>query len=337
MRVSARALVLSAALALGVLASATARADQIHVVARGETLATLAERYYGNVSMETVIVAANYLYLQASPAVAPGTHLVIPSVTYHRVQAGDTWAQLARRHLGDERRGPYLARINGANFDIPPSQGTVIRLPYLLRWVVNSDEPMFEVARRFYGDRAQVQFILQYNFLGSQRMQRGQVLVLPLADAVLREQPAGSAEAALVEVHNAQRSVERELPVFQRYIARGLYVEAVALGARLLAATEVTRDQRLTLDLSPELSLPLPRQDEHLPDQVEAYVHQAGLVVQRRLFQFLIEEADQELILKQPRGNYGIGIQRRGTRPFTSKKGLRRGHRGTVTYPRKGG
>jgi len=37
--------------------------------------------------------------------------------------------------------------------------------------------------------------------------------------------------------------------------------------------------QAFSLELSLEMSLPMPRQDEHLPDQIEAYVHQAGLEV----------------------------------------------------------
>ena len=73
-------------------------------------------------------------------------------------------------------------------------------------------------------------------------------------------------------------------------------------------------DQTLSLELSLELALPLPHQDEHLPDQIEAYVHQAGLEFQRRLFQVLIEKADQELVLEQRHGKAGAGIQRRGTR-----------------------
>ena len=78
-------------------------------------------------------------------------------------------------------------------------------------------------------------------------------------------------------------------------------------------------DQALSLELSLEMSLPMPGQDGHLPDQIEAYVHQAGLEVQRRLFQVLIEKADQELVLEQRHGKGGAGIQRRGTRPFTFK------------------
>jgi Uncharacterised protein family (UPF0236) len=78
-------------------------------------------------------------------------------------------------------------------------------------------------------------------------------------------------------------------------------------------------DQTVSLQLSLGMSLPMPLQDEHLPDQIEAYVHQAGLELQRRLFQVLIEKADQELVLQQRHGKGGAGIQRKGTRPFTFK------------------
>ena len=63
----------------------------------------------------------------------------------------------------------------------------------------------------------------------------------------------------------------------------------------------------------------MPYQDEHLPDQIEAFVHHAGLEVQRRLFRALIEKADQEPVLQRRHGKGSDGIQRRGTRPFTFK------------------
>ncbi|MGP0068285.1 MAG: hypothetical protein ACLQGP_32400 [Isosphaeraceae bacterium] len=77
--------------------------------------------------------------------------------------------------------------------------------------------------------------------------------------------------------------------------------------------------QSLSLGLELHMALPLPHQDEHLPDQIEAFVHQAGLEVQRRLFRVLIEKADQELVLQRRHGKGGCGIQRRGSRPFTFK------------------
>ena len=78
-------------------------------------------------------------------------------------------------------------------------------------------------------------------------------------------------------------------------------------------------DQTLSLDLSLGIALPMPHQDEHLHDQIESAVHQAGLEAQRRLFQALIEKADHELVLQRRHGKGGAGIQRRGTRPHTFK------------------
>jgi hypothetical protein len=77
--------------------------------------------------------------------------------------------------------------------------------------------------------------------------------------------------------------------------------------------------QTLTLELGLRMTLPMPDQDEHLPDRIEACVHRAGLEVQRRLFRALVEKADHELVLQRRHGKGGGGIQRRGTRPFTFK------------------
>jgi Uncharacterised protein family (UPF0236) len=78
-------------------------------------------------------------------------------------------------------------------------------------------------------------------------------------------------------------------------------------------------DQTLSLDLDLRMALPMPHQDEHLPDQIEALVHQVGLEIQRRLYQAFMEKADQELVLQQRQGKGGAGIRRRGRRPFTFK------------------
>ncbi len=77
--------------------------------------------------------------------------------------------------------------------------------------------------------------------------------------------------------------------------------------------------QVFSLEMSLEMTLPVPPQDEHLPDQIEACVHRAGLEIQRKLFEVLIEKADKELVLQQRHGKENAGIQCRGTRPHTFK------------------
>lgn len=252
---------LAAALALTALAG-DAWSDVTHVYQRGETLASIAQRYYGNPSLEPVIVAANYLYVQAAPALAQGVHLTIPSVTYERVAAGDTWERLAMRHLGLRSRAGYLAQVNRGQFNLSPSPGTIIRVPYLLRWVITDDEPLFELARRFYGDRAQVTFILAFNGLSSQRVTRGQVLLLPLPDVVLRDPAQGGADPTVVAAHAEQRGAERELPTLRQLVDRGLYVEAVGLGARLAAVRDLATAQRVAVHrLLAEAYVALDRRD----------------------------------------------------------------------------
>ena len=50
----------------------------------------------------------------------------------------------------------------------------------------------------------------------------------------------------------------------------------------------VNRDgQTLSLGLAMAMTVPMPHHDEHLPDTIEAFVHQAGLEVQRQLFRAL--------------------------------------------------
>lgn len=234
--------------ALATALASRARADVTHVYTRGETFAGIAERYYGNAALEPVIVAANFIYVQSSPTLSTGVHLTIPTVRYVQVSPNDTWERLANRYLGDGRRGPYLARINSGVFNVPPSTGAVVRLPYLLRYIVTTDEPLFELARRFYGDRSQVQFITEFNHLSSQRVTRNQVLLLPLADVVLRDRDPTSPEAVLVAAHSAQRQVARDVPVLEQYISRGLWVEAVGLGARLASAESLSISQRVAVN-----------------------------------------------------------------------------------------
>jgi Uncharacterised protein family (UPF0236) len=77
--------------------------------------------------------------------------------------------------------------------------------------------------------------------------------------------------------------------------------------------------QTLSVELQLQMAFPMPNQDEHLPDQIEAVVHQGGREIERWLFQALIEKADQELVLQRRQGKGGAGIRLRGTRPITIK------------------
>jgi phage tail protein X len=228
--------------------SGLARADIVHTVRQGDTLAAIAQRYYGDATREIVLVAANALNVQASAGILPGTRVVVPSVSYYRVRERDTWERIAFREFGSAARAQYLAESNRADVRVQPSPGAVVRVPYLLRYVVPEDgEPLFEIARRFYGDRAQARFVTEFNRLTSMRLQRGQVLLLPMPELVLREEPVCEGGPSLAQIARAQREVESRLVAMRSMIDHGQYVEALAAGARVLGASELSEAQRARL------------------------------------------------------------------------------------------
>ncbi|MDP3275445.1 MAG: LysM peptidoglycan-binding domain-containing protein [Deltaproteobacteria bacterium] len=234
--------------ALSVLWGGAARADVIHPVRSGDTLAAIAQRYYGDPSREVILVAANVLHLQSSVGILPGTSLVVPSVSYYRTRERDTWERIAQREFGTAARGAYLAEVNRGQLHVAPSPGAVVRVPYLLRYVVAEDgEALFEIARRFYGDRAQARFVTEFNRLTSMRLTRGQVVLLPMPDLLLREEPTCEGGPSLAQRAQSQREVQTRMATLASMTEHGQSIEALALGARLLGGAELSARQRAQL------------------------------------------------------------------------------------------
>jgi hypothetical protein len=79
------------------------------------------------------------------------------------------------------------------------------------------------------------------------------------------------------------------------------------------------QDRRLILQAQLRLELPMPEQDADLPGRLEAGIERGGQMLNRRLFQQAVEQADAELILAKRHGKRGQGITCRGTTPLTFK------------------
>ncbi len=245
-----RAGVIAAALACAATRAHDASADVVHQVRPTETLASIAEHYYGDASREALLVAANVLNAQANLSIVPGMRIMIPSVGYYRVQPGDTWLHLAQREMGAGSRALYLAQMNNANALVPPAAGSVLRVPYLLRYVVLGDEQLADIVRRYEGERVTVPFVLDFNHLSSSRLQRGQVVMLPMADLTLREEPVCESAAPLASANAVQRQVDHDIPALASLVAHGQYVEAVALGSHLARSGPLSVAQRVAVDRS---------------------------------------------------------------------------------------
>lgn len=240
-------LLLGAAL-LGVVAPAHAFP---HTLRRGESLARLAERTYGLVEYEKIIVAANGLDAGGGVPLVPGMRLDLPALRHYRVQAGDTWASLAETLLGHPERQDVLSAANDASPWMTPAEGAEIVVPYNLRVTVGPTDSLLTIASRFLGSREKAWVLDRYNFLKSHPPKRGDVILVPLTSLRLTDE--GKAEAAAATAfersqsaggtREAQRKADAEMPTLLGEVRGGRYLDAVLRGTRMLAFGELSRPQ----------------------------------------------------------------------------------------------
>jgi LysM repeat protein len=241
------------------LAPLPARADTpiVHVVRPGDTLASIAERYYGDPRRESVIVAENSLNNEGGFAIVTGLRLTIPTVSYHRVQAGETWSELAKRFYGDAQRTFVLFKANSAVPGTQPDPGAELLIPYPLRHVVGQNETLNQVAKLYYGTKAGetegVKILRRFNSIRRIRLQRGQIVLVPLAGLVLSEKGREIAKQQIGEkkvggdVRDKQARIEASLPRLREDISKGLYADAVSMGNYLLGGGDLTGNQIVTI------------------------------------------------------------------------------------------
>ena len=223
-----------------------------HVVQEGETVAQLAERIYGRLELERVIVAANALDARGASGVVPGMRLELPAVGHHIVLPGETWQSIAAEALGSGKRGEVLAQLNGAQGWLAPAAGSAIIVPYALRYVASNADTTQTVAYRFLGHRDRAWVVGTYNGLKRAKLKQGEVLLVPLTDLALTEEGRREALAAESLVHTqaggqareAQRVAESRIPQLVADVRHGRYVEAVRRGEGLLASAGLSRPQR---------------------------------------------------------------------------------------------
>lgn len=243
------------ALALALFGASDAAAFG-HVVSSGETLAQIAIRFYGTPRFEAAIAGANALDAHGGSAIVAGQLLEVPAPAHHRVTDGETWFALARQFLGDPKRADVLARANRAVAWVPPIESQEIEIPAVVAHIAAEGETMPTLAQRYLGDQNKAWELDIYNGrVSSQKLLRGDVVLVPLIDLSLTEEGKKAARAAAErtrtegggQAYEAQRRGEADIPPLLADIRAGRYVDAVARGNRLLGSGELTRVQLATI------------------------------------------------------------------------------------------
>jgi len=218
-----------------------------YVVQKGDTLASIAERFYGRIQYEKLLVAANALDAEGGTSIVPGMRLEVPAVSFRRVHPGDTWNELAVETLGAARRADVLAAANGTSPWLPPEEGNEIVLPYNLRVVTTSADTIVTIAYEFMGDRNKAWVLDHYNGFKGRKLGRGDVVLVPLTDLKLTDagRDAATEAAGLAcsegagDTRQRQLSVRDELPALIADVKSARYVDAVTRGNRFLASGDL--------------------------------------------------------------------------------------------------
>lgn len=222
----------------------------IHVVRPGETLASIAELYYGDPQREAVLVAENGLSEDSGPAILVGMRLMIPTVSYHRAVEGETWSDLATRYYGDPQRAFALMEVNGRKLNSErPDTGAELLIPYPLRVVVTQADTLRKVTKAFFHNPSAMITIRRFNQGARPRLPRGELLLVPIADLTLS--PAGRKLADTQsgvpntggELRRKQEEIDAKLPELREHVRRGRYADAVALGNQLIGGGDLTGSQ----------------------------------------------------------------------------------------------
>ncbi len=160
-----------------------------HALRPGETVAEVANAYYGD--RDKAIILLRYNRLPDPKKILPGTKIAIPQTIRYIVKEGDTLAKLAHRFLGDQRRHQVLASINHLDSPQALTIGSTLKIPFDIPHIVKRGESLAMIAHRYYGDPNQFKLIASYNFMTEARaIKPGVEILIPIVDLVVRAKPS---------------------------------------------------------------------------------------------------------------------------------------------------
>lgn len=221
-----------------------------HMARAGETLDQLSVRYYGDSGKSIVIRAANGFIHPDDGRLTEGESIIIPEVSYIRVEEGDSWESLANQYLCSPRRAGFLADMNEMSADRMPPVGAIIRIPYHLRHIFAKDESLRTVVKLYYQNKRSIEWLRNYNNPQKKKYGRGEVIIVPLLDIGFSAEEQRNIDAYRMNrftkkdlIH--QKEARNAIAELKSDYEKGRYVEMVTTASKLLGYGKLTVPQEI--------------------------------------------------------------------------------------------
>ena len=159
-----------------------------HEVGADESVASIAEHYYGTAAVASSIVRFNG---RSNALLRPGENIELPYCEVHRVAPGDSWSTLAARYVGRRSAHPAIALLNGRAPNEPLHVGEQIIIPVAVPYRLSAGDSWAGLAQRFYGSVDLAPAIEVFNEIDDpDRLPVGQTIEIPLTSLRLRGEPS---------------------------------------------------------------------------------------------------------------------------------------------------
>jgi nucleoid-associated protein YgaU len=159
--------------------------QHLYTVVAGDTLRSIAQRFYGDENQWPRIFNANRDQISNPDVISVGWVLTIPGFRPYAVKAGDTLRSIAQGFYGDENQWPRIFNANRDQIDDPNLifPGQILRIPTDELYTVVAGDTLRSIAQQFYGDENQWPRIFDENrdqIDDPNVISVGQVLRIPL-------------------------------------------------------------------------------------------------------------------------------------------------------------
>lgn len=160
---------------------APCHAARTHTIQKGESLAKVAQVYYGDPAKAVFLMAFNHI--RDPRNLVPGQRVLLPEIKLHRIQTGDTLVLIAKRYLSDAKKHRGLAKLNRIEDPKSLSPGATITIPVEIGYTVKKGDSLSSIAQEYYSDVHAFTLIALYNDIRDPaNLEPGTNLTLPILD-----------------------------------------------------------------------------------------------------------------------------------------------------------